>query len=105
MPLVPFCGKSFAPFAPFCGINTKNNSKDRRYILKGSKMIGLTRINGQMFTLNAELIETVEETPDTLITLQNGKTIMVKESVAEVIREVVRYRRKVYLPKRKLTKR
>ncbi len=68
-------------------------------------MIGLTRINGQMFTLNAELIETVEETPDTLITLQNGKTIMVKESVAEVIREVVRYRRKVYLPKRKLTKR
>ncbi len=68
-------------------------------------MIGLTRINGQMFTLNAELIETVEETPDTLITLQNGKTIMVKESVAEVIREVVRYRRKVYLPRRKLTKR
>ena len=45
-------------------------------------MISLTRINNQIFTLNAEMIESMEETPDTVVTMQNGKTIMVKEKMA-----------------------
>ena len=47
-------------------------------------MVEITRLNGKELTLNAELIETVEETPDTVITLTSGKKIIVKESRQEV---------------------
>ena len=47
-------------------------------------MIEITKINGSKLLVNTNLIETVEETPDTLITLTNGKKIMVKESRYEV---------------------
>lgn len=43
-------------------------------------MIDVTRLNGKEITINADLIETVEETPDTVITLTTGKKIIVKES-------------------------
>lgn len=48
-------------------------------------MISLTRLNGKPFFLNALLIETVEATPDTVITLTSNKKVMVQESVAEVV--------------------
>jgi len=48
-------------------------------------MIQVTRLNGKRFVVNAVLIETVEETPDTIITLTNGKKYIVRESLAEVI--------------------
>ena len=47
------------------------------------------------FVLNAELIETVEETPDTVITLVNGKKVLVEESMDEVVRMVIRYRQQI----------
>ena len=43
-------------------------------------MIDLTRFNGTGFTVNCDLIETIEETPDTVVTLTTGKKIIVKES-------------------------
>lgn len=43
-------------------------------------MIDVTKLNGKEITINAELIESVEETPDTVITLTTGKKIIVKES-------------------------
>ena len=43
-------------------------------------MIDVTRLNGKEVTINCELIEMVEETPDTVITLTTGKKIIVKES-------------------------
>ena len=43
-------------------------------------MIDVTKVNGKKFTLNSRLIETIEETPDTVITLTTGKKIIVKES-------------------------
>ena len=43
--------------------------------------------------LNAEIIETIEETPDTVITLTNGKKIIVDEPMDEVVRRVMKYRR------------
>ena len=43
-------------------------------------MIDVTRLNGKEITLNCDLIEIVEETPDTVITLTTGKKIIVKES-------------------------
>lgn len=47
-------------------------------------MITLTRINGQKVTINALLIELVEEAADTVITLSTGKKIVVKEKAAEI---------------------
>ena len=56
------------------------------FLLKGgeAKMIDGTKVNGKKFTLNSRLIETIEETPDTVITLTTGKKIIVKESRQEV---------------------
>lgn len=48
------------------------------------------------FVLNAELIETVEETPDTVITLTNGKKLIVEESMDEIVRKVMDYRRAIF---------
>ena len=47
-------------------------------------MIDVTRMNGSLLTANNHLIEMVEETPDTVITLTTGKKIIVKESRQEV---------------------
>ena len=47
-------------------------------------MIDVTRIDGRELTVNAELIETVDEVPDTVITLTTGKKIIVKESRQKV---------------------
>ncbi len=56
-------------------------------------MIKVTRLNGKNFMLNAEIIETLEETPDTVITLVDGKKYVVKESIKELVKEVVYYKR------------
>ena len=58
-------------------------------------MIKLTRLNGRPFVLNAERIRTVEETPDTMITLLGGDQIMVQETMDEVVRRAVEYSRRV----------
>jgi len=55
-------------------------------------MIKLRRLNGQEFILNADLIETIESTPDTLIGLSNGKKIIVKNMLEEIVSSVVKYR-------------
>lgn len=56
-------------------------------------MISVTRLNGDRFVLNAELIRTVEENPDTIITLVNGDHIIVREDMDEVIRRSIEYGR------------
>lgn len=59
-------------------------------------MIELTRYNDMKFTLNAEIIELVEETPDTVITLTTGKKILVKESRQEITDLVISYKKTIY---------
>lgn len=59
-------------------------------------MITLTHMNGKTFVLNAEVIETVERTPDTVITLINGKKLVVKEDVEEIINKVIEYKRRIF---------
>jgi flagellar protein FlbD len=56
-------------------------------------MICVTRLNGQKFILNAELIRTVEENPDTIITLISGEHMVVKESMTEIVRRSIEYGR------------
>ncbi|MCH8964869.1 MAG: flagellar FlbD family protein [Planctomycetes bacterium] len=58
-------------------------------------MITVTRLNDQPLVLNAELIKTVESTPDTLITLINGDRMIVKESMDEIVRKAVEYGRQI----------
>jgi len=58
-------------------------------------MIYLTRLNHTPVLLNAELIEYVETTPDTVITLTTGQKLVVLESTDEIIRRVVEFRREI----------
>ncbi len=56
-------------------------------------MITLTRLNGQRFVVNAELIRTVEALPDTTVKLINGDTIIVSEPMDEVVNRAIEYGR------------
>jgi flagellar protein FlbD len=58
-------------------------------------MIHLTRINKLPLVLNADLIEQIESTPDTVIQLTSGQKLIVLESAEEVVRRVVEYRRQL----------
>lgn len=59
-------------------------------------MIELTRFNGERFVLNADLIEMVESTPDTVIRLLNGKKILVKETVEQVVERALEFAQRVH---------
>lgn len=56
-------------------------------------MIALTRFNGSSFVLNMDLIETIEATPDTVITLVTGRKYVVRESVDEIVKKILDFRR------------
>lgn len=58
-------------------------------------MIFLKLINGTEIVLNSDLIEFVEATPDTVVSLSNGKKFIVRETVQEVIDRVVEFRRRI----------
>lgn len=59
-------------------------------------MIELTKLNDDSITINCELIETMEETPDTVISLTSGRKIIVKESRQEVKNLVKSYRKDIF---------
>lgn len=61
-------------------------------------MIEVTKINGSKILVNTNLIEVVEETPDTVITLTDGKKIIIKESRHE-IKNLVKTTRQEYFKK------
>lgn len=56
-------------------------------------MIKLTRLTGEEFVVNAEMIQYVEAKPDTIITLSTKERIIVREPVDEVVRRVIEYGR------------
>ena len=55
-------------------------------------MISLTRLSGSVFVLNADLIERLDSTPDTVITLVDGKKYVVTETMSEVVDSIRAYR-------------
>jgi flagellar protein FlbD len=57
-------------------------------------MIKVTRINNSPLVINADLIEFVEITPETIICLTTGKKVMVKETSDEIIERVAEFKRK-----------
>ena len=58
-------------------------------------MITVTRLDGAVMLLNCDLIESVERTPDTLVSLSNGDTLIVRESPGELVARVIRFKRAV----------
>jgi flagellar protein FlbD len=58
-------------------------------------MIRLTRLNHVPLVLNADLIEHIEITPDTVIAMTSGQKFMVLESADEVVRRVIQFRRSI----------
>ena len=67
----------------------------RRRNARGETVIWATRLDGREFVINAEEIETVEATPDTVITLVSGRKQIVRESPDELVGRVLEYRRKL----------
>ncbi len=67
-------------------------------------MIKLTRLDGESFVLNADLIRYVESRPDTFVTLTTGDRMVVRETMDQVLERAVRYQQSKYLvPRQPLT--
>lgn len=59
-------------------------------------MVILTKLNNQSFTVNSELIETLEQTPDTVIVMTTGNKYVVKETPEEIIDKIVEFKRRIH---------
>lgn len=70
--------------------------EDRTRKKEVPRMIELTKLNGRNFVLNADLIQAIEITPDTVVTLTNETKYVVKESKDEIVKKVIDYKRKIY---------
>ncbi len=57
-------------------------------------MVKITRLNNTILVVNADLIEFLEATPDTIVTLTTGRKVVAKESIDELIDKVVEYKRR-----------
>jgi len=60
-------------------------------------IIKVTRLNDSHLVVNADLIETVEATPDTVITLTTSNRMIVKEGVEEIVDRVIEYKRNLQI--------
>jgi len=58
-------------------------------------VIFLTKMNNEVVLVNNDLIETIEETPDTVITLTTGKKLIVKEKSNEILDKVIKFKIKI----------
>ena len=58
-------------------------------------MILLTKINNAQVVLNCDMMQSIEETPDTVITLSCGDKVVVKERMTEIIDRIVEFRRRI----------
>ena len=58
-------------------------------------MIWLTRLNRVPLVLNSDMIEHIEATPDTVITLTNGQILRVRETAEEIVERIVDFRRRI----------
>ncbi|MCT4618618.1 MAG: flagellar FlbD family protein [Marinisporobacter sp.] len=59
-------------------------------------MIKVTKLNGKEYVVNSDLIEFIESTPDTVITLTTGKKIIILESVDQTIKKIIKYKQSIF---------
>lgn len=60
------------------------------------KMISLTQLNGTTFSLNEQLIEIIENIPETKISLTNGRYYLVQESREDIAKQIIDYQRRIF---------
>lgn len=61
-------------------------------------MIALRRLNNQPIMVNCDLIESVESTPDTVVTLTSGNKLIVRDTLEEVRQRIIDFKRQIYGP-------
>jgi flagellar protein FlbD len=61
-------------------------------------MIALRRLNNQPIMVNPDLIESLEATPDTVVTLTSGNKLIVRDTMDEVRERIVEFKRRIYGP-------
>ena len=61
-------------------------------------MISLRRLNNQPIMVNPDLIESLEATPDTVVTLTNGNKLVVRDTMDEVREKIVAFKRRIHGP-------
>lgn len=59
-------------------------------------MISVTRLNDTELMINCDIIEFIEETPDTVITFTTGKKLVVKENAEEIKRRIINYKQEIF---------
>lgn len=69
-----------------------------RFMTKVNDVIRLTRMNHDAIVVNSDLVEHVESTPDTILSLTTGQKIRVLESTDEVVERVIEFRRRIAQP-------
>ncbi len=65
---------------------------------EANRVIQLIRLNGQAVMVNSDLIESLEETPDTVVTLTSGNKLIVRDRMAQVQQKIIDFKRKIYGP-------
>lgn len=60
-------------------------------------MIKLTGFNNKEIYLNADHIEKLESVPESVITLTNGNKYIVEDSIEDIIRKIIEYKRSIYV--------
>jgi flagellar protein FlbD len=64
--------------------------------MRAFEMIPVTRLNGQEVYVNADLILFLESSPETILTLENGKKMTVKESIPQVVDKIVGFKNRCF---------
>ena len=59
-------------------------------------MVSITKLNDSEITINCDLIESIEATPDSTITMTTGKKFIAKEPIDVIIDRVIKHKRKIY---------
>lgn len=67
-------------------------------------MIELTKLNEKKLFINSDLMEFIESSPDTIITLTTGKKIIVKESASDVVSKIIDFKNRVFYDPSRIVK-
>lgn len=59
-------------------------------------MVRLSHLDGSKFVVNLDVIATIESAPDTVLTLLNGRKLLVRETVDEIVEQATSYRRRIF---------
>lgn len=64
--------------------------------MRGEDLIRVMRLNGEIFYINPDLIQYIEKTPDTVITLTTDKKVVVRDEIEEIIEQIILFKRRIF---------